>query len=68
MASLVGCQTFSTNFPDIAECSSYEQYTNFSAVYELFNNLEKNDLQAQSGCLRPCKYLEYKVTLNTPKH
>ena len=62
IASLVGCQTFSTNFPGIAECSTYEQYTNFSSVYEHFNNLEKNDLQAQSGCLRPCKYLEYRVT------
>ena len=69
MASLVGCQTFSTNFPDLAECSTYEEYTNFSSVYEHFNNLEKNDLQTQSGCLRPCKYLEYRVTsLNTKSY
>ena len=62
MASLAGCQTFSTNFSDLSKCSTYEEYTNFSSVYEHFNNLEKNDLQTQSGCLRPCKYLEYTVT------
>ena len=68
MASIVGCQTFSTNFPDLSQCSTYEEYTNFSSVYEHFNNLEKNDLQAQSGCLRPCKYLEYRVTFTNVKN
>ena len=61
ISSRVGCQTFSTSFPNIPRCSTYEQYTNFSNVYELFVNLEKNELQSESGCLRPCKYMEYKV-------
>ena len=61
IASTVGCQTFWTDLPGIPFCSSIEQYGWFNDEYDKYVNMEKKELLSWSGCLRPCKYMEYVV-------
>ena len=42
-------------------CSNFEDYSKFTSEYDKFINLERNELQTLSGCLRPCLYMEYKL-------
>ena len=42
-------------------CSSLGLYYRYVAEYDRVVSLEKNELLAATGCLRPCQYMEYSV-------
>ena len=61
VAKSVGCQSFWSNLTGFPVCSDYTQYHRYAEEYERFLSLEKNQLLAESGCVRPCNYMEYSV-------
>ena len=42
-------------------CSNLGLYYRYVAEYDRVVSLEKNELLATTGCLRPCQYMEYSV-------
>ena len=64
VAKSVGCQSFWSNLTGFPVCSDYAQYLGYALEYERFLSLEKNTLLAESGCLRPCNYMEYMVGIS----
>ena len=42
-------------------CSDLQDYYRYSLQYDRVVSLEKNELLATTGCLRPCQYMEYLV-------
>ena len=61
IAKSVGCQSFWSNFTGIPVCSDIDQYNSYTSEYDRVIGMEKNELLATTGCLRPCKYMEYSV-------
>ena len=61
IARTVGCQSFWTNLTGIPTCSDLQSYGKYMTEYERIAHLEKNQLLAETGCLRPCKYMEFSV-------
>ena len=61
VAKSVGCQSFWSNLTGFPVCSDYAQYHGYALEYERFISLEKNQLLAETGCVRPCNYMEYAV-------
>ena len=64
VAKSVGCQSFWSNLTGYPVCSDYAQYHGYTLEYERLLSLEKNKLLAESGCLRPCNYMEYMVGIS----
>ena len=67
IVSTVGCQTFWSDLPGYPVCSNLKDFYRFSAEYDRFASMEKNELLTWSGCLRPCEYMEYQLA-DTPIH
>ena len=64
VAQSVGCQSFWSNLTGFPVCSDFTQYSRYAEEYERFLSLEKNQLLAESGCVRPCNYMEYSVGMS----
>ena len=64
VAESVGCQSFWSNLTGFPVCSDYTQYHRYAEEYERLLSLEKNQLLAESGCVRPCNYMEYSVGMS----
>ena len=67
IAKSVGCQSFWSNYTGIPVCSDIDQYNSYTSEYDRVIGMEKNELLATTGCLRPCKYMEYSV-MRSIKH
>ena len=61
VSQTVGCRSFWTNYSGVPVCSDLEQYFHYVDEYDRLLSLEKNKLRLESGCLRPCSYMEYLV-------
>ena len=61
VAKSVGCQSFWSDLTGFPVCSDFPQYSRYAEEYERFLSLEKNQLLAETGCVRPCNYMEYSV-------
>ena len=68
VAQSVGCQSFWSNLTGFSVCSDYTQYHRYAAEYERFLSLEKNQLLAETNCIRPCDYMEYSVEISVSHH
>ena len=65
VAKSVGCQSFWSNLTGFPVCSDYAQYRGYALEYERVLSLEKNQLLAETGCVRPCNYMEYLVGISS---
>ena len=41
-------------------CTEVDQFTEYEAVYTKFNYLETANIEAMTGCRRPCWYRQYR--------
>ena len=64
VAQSSGCQLFWTKYTGVPVCSNLYQLSRYVQRYDKLVNLEKNKLLVESGCLRPCSYMEYSVGLS----
>ena len=67
VAGEIGCQTFWTKFPGIPTCGTQSQLLQYHLHYAQLVQLEKRVLMATTGCLDPCRYIEYRVRHSSNK-
>ena len=64
--SRIGCQPFWLDFimTDLPNCTEASQIFSFLDVFSNLTGVSsEKELKADYSCLRPCKYMEYKVRL-----
>ena len=67
ISAQVGCQSFWSNTRSsgapVPTCRTEDQLFQYQKTYEQLVQLEKSALMQRTGCLDPCRYMEYKVGL-----
>ena len=66
IASRAGCQPHWRRFSvsDLPECGNATMLTWYGEEYWRLADLYREELIAATGCLLPCTFMEYKVSLN----
>ena len=57
----VGCQSFWTNLSSVRTCSEEKALLSLINRHVQIQEMEKSQLEDETGCLKPCVYMEYRL-------